>query len=99
MANNQLLQTLSELNLKIQNLIEDRKKLQLKIEELETRNLALEAQHQSDIKKIEQAEKDIEFLTISHKLAESPDAIISTRRQLSRLISTINNCIRMIKEE
>lgn len=99
MANDQLLQTLSELNSRIQSLIEVQNQLQLRVEELETRNLVLENQHQSDVKKIEQAEKDIEFLTLSHRLADSPDTIISTRRLLIRLIHTINNCITMINEE
>lgn len=99
MANDQLLQTLSELNSRIQSLIEVQNQLQLRVEELETRNLVLEDQHQSDVKKIEQAEKDIEFLTLSHRLADSPDTIISTRRLLIRLIHTINNCITMINEE
>ena len=99
MANNQLLSTIKELNSRIQNLIHVQNSLYDRIRELEQTNILLESQHKSDILKIEQAEKDIEFLSISHRLADSSDTIISTRRQLARLIGTINNCIRMLNEE
>ena len=40
-----------------------------------------------------------EFLTMSHRLADSPDSIISARRRLARLIRNIDSCISMLKEE
>ena len=99
MANNQLLQTLSELNSKIEELLKTQESLKKKVSELEERNLFLVKQHEKDLFLLENAGKDIEFLTLSHKLAESPDNLISTRRHLIGLMRTINNCIRMIKEE
>lgn len=42
---------------------------------------------------------DAEFLTMSYRLADSPDTIISARRQIARLIRNIDNCISMLKEE
>ena len=99
MATNQLLQTLSELNSKIEELLRIQESLKEKVSELEKKNLFLMNQHEKDLLLLENAGKDIEFLSLSHKLAESPDNLISTRRLLIRLIGTINNCIRMIKEE
>lgn len=99
MAQNQLLQTLTDLNDKISELLEAQKSLQEKVKNLEKQKNVLEAQHQEDIEKLRQAEKDIEFLSMSYKLADNPDTLISTRKTIIGLIRTINNCIRMLKEE
>ena len=99
MAQNQLIDSLSILSKKIEDLLKRQTMLHKRIEELEKRNNELEEQRQKDLKIIEKANQDIEFLTVSHKLAESPDTIISTRRKILGLIRTIDNCIRIIKEE
>ena len=99
MAQNQLIDSLSILSKKIEDLLKHQTMLHKRIEELEKRNNELEEQRQKDLKIIEKANQDIEFLTVSHKLAESPDTIISTRRKILGLIRTIDNCIRIIKEE
>ena len=99
MAQPQLLETLSELNIRIENLLEVQNELKKRIEQLEKRNSVLEEQHLNDVKLLEKTNKDIEFLTLSHRLAGSPDTIISARRKIGRLIGTIDNCIRMINEE
>lgn len=49
--------------------------------------------------RLRKAELDVEFLTMSHRLADSPDSIISTRRHIARLIRNIDSCISMLKEE
>jgi len=41
----------------------------------------------------------VEFLTMSYRLADSPDTIVSARRRIARLIRTIDSCISMLKEE
>lgn len=99
MAQPQLLQALTVLNSRIESLIEDRNALRAKLEKLEQRNIELENQHLQDQKLIEKVEKDVEYLQISHRLADSPDTIIAARRKIAGLIRTINNCIRMINEE
>lgn len=99
MAQQQLLNSLSELNAKIELLIENQKKLKQEIKELQIKNNMLEEMHQADMMIHSQDEKDIEFLTVSHRLANSPDTIISTRQKLIGLIRTINKCIRMLNEE
>lgn len=99
MAKPQLIQLLSDLTSKIESLMEERKKLLERNEELEKRNNFLEEQHNQDIQLLHQADLDIEYLKISHRLAESPDTIIQARRKILGLIRTINNSIRMLKEE
>ncbi len=70
-----------------------------RIETLESENSDLRSQLDERQKELEVAKRDIEFLTMSHRLADSPDSIISARRRIARLIRTIDNCISMLKEE
>ena len=99
MAQNQLISTLTALSNKIESLLEENKRLREKVEWLGNQNIVLENQHQKDLKLIEANQKDVEFLKFSHRLADSPDTIISARRKINGLIRTINSCIRMINEE
>ena len=66
---------------------------QLEEENAELRRLAAEAQKERD-----RALLDAEYLAVSHKLADSPDALVSARRRLSRLIRNIDRCLEMLKE-
>ena len=75
------------------------KQLYARIEELEEENAGLRQELQDNKALLAKATTDIEFLTMSYRLAESPDSIISTRRRIARLIRTIDSCISMLKEE
>lgn len=70
-----------------------------RIETLEEENNRLRDDYETALKELEKTRRDVEFLTMSHRLADSPDTIISTRRRIARLIRTIDNCISMLKEE
>lgn len=65
----------------------------LEEENADLRRLAAEAQ-----KEREKAMLDAEFLAVSHKLADSPDTLVSVRRHLARLIRNIDRCLEMLKE-
>ena len=99
MAKPELLTSISQLSKKIDSVLAQQQKLQKKITDLEKKNEELRLQHESDIKMLEKAEKEIEFLKVSHRLASSPEAIISARKKISSLIRTIDSCIRMINED
>lgn len=99
MAQPQLLTVISSLNEKITKLVEAQNALQAKILRLEEENMDLKAKHSADMSALKKAQTDIEFLTVSHKLASSDEALISTRRHIARLIRTIDNCISMINED
>ena len=60
----------------------------LEEENADLRRLAAEAQ-----KEREKAMLDAEFLAVSHKLADSPDTLVSARRHLARLIRNIDRCL------
>lgn len=99
MANPELINSLSTLSRKIDALLENQKKLRETILNLKNENRELKLMHQSDAEKIRNAEKEIEFLSISYKLAASPEDLISARNKVSALIRTIDSCIRLIKED
>ncbi len=66
---------------------------------LEKENEDLRTQLSETRAELDNTRKDVEFLTMSHRLADSPDSVISARRRIARLIRTIDNCISMLKEE
>lgn len=70
-----------------------------RIDSLEKENESLRLQLEDTRKELKAAQNDAEFLTMSHRLAQSPDSLISTRRHIARLIRTIDKCISMLKEE
>jgi regulator of replication initiation timing len=73
--------------------------LKARIAALEEENDNLRYELDNTRKELAAARTDAEFLTMSHRLADSPDTIISARRRIARLIRTIDNCISMLKEE
>lgn len=99
MAQPELLQSITKLSKKIDSLLDQQKKLQDRIVLLEKSNLELISQHENDIKMLEKANKEIEYLKVSYRLASSPEAIISARNKISGLIRTIDNCIRILNED
>ena len=48
---------------------------------------------------LRQARLEVDFLTVSHRLADSPENIISARRRLQRLIAKIDRCVSLLKED
>ena len=99
MAKPELIQSISLLSKKIDSLLERQRILQEKIQKLEEINRELTTRHQHDVEEIEKARKDIEFLSLSHRLADSPEALVSARKIIARLIRNVDSCIRMIKED
>lgn len=73
--------------------------LNSRISDLEKENADLRAQLSQSRKDLDKANTDVEFLTVSHRLADSPDTLLATRRKIARLIRHIDNCITMLKED
>lgn len=99
MATPELILTISRLSKKIDTLLENQSKLQQKVNELEIINSELNRQHEIDVAALTKAQKDLEFLSLSHRLADSPEALIEARTKVSKLIRTIDSCIRLIIED
>ena len=87
--------------------------LREKMEQLATqRDAALEAQKtmaqeaedprqelEACREQLREARLEVDFLTVSHRLADSPANIISARRRLQRLIAKIDRCVSLLKED
>ena len=87
--------------------------LRARIEQLASqRDAALEAnddlrQEAEDLKRqldecreeLKTARMEVDFLTVSHRLADSPHNIISARRRMQRLIAKIDRCVSLLKED
>lgn len=72
-------------------LVEQNHKLEEEIADL--RLEIAEARRERD-----RARLDAEYLTVSHRLADSPDTLIDTRRHIAKLIRNIDRCLEMLKE-
>ena len=48
---------------------------------------------------LREARMEIDFLTVSHRLADSPANLISARRRVQRLIAKIDRCVSLLKED
>lgn len=99
MAKSDLLSSLSILSRRIDGLLEERDRLLDKIRELDSENRELKAQKEQDRLMLENSRKDIEFLSMSHRLADSPEALVEARNKISKLVRTIDSCIRLLKED
>lgn len=98
MAKSDILYSISQLSKKIDALLVEREKLLDQIQKLKAENHELSLQHQKDVMLLENTKKDVEFLRLSHKLADSPEALVEARKEISSLVRTIDSCIRLIKE-
>lgn len=93
-----LIDVLNSLSSRIESLAEDYKKLEERIKELESENELLKAEISEKDRELKMSQQDVEYLTISHRLADNPDSIISARRHIARLVRTIDNCISMLRD-
>ena len=93
-----LLPVLNDLNQKIERLVAQQSRLIDRIKNLEEENKNLKIELEEERKNLMKSRNEVEFLTVSHRLADNPDSLISTRRHIARLIKTIDNCIAMINE-
>ena len=98
MAKPDLLRTITTLSRRIDLLISLNQSLSEKVEALEKENETLKKQHLLDVERIVKEEKNVEFLSLSHRLADSPQALIEARTKIASLIRTIDSCIRILKE-
>lgn len=83
---------------KMQTLGEEIQTLRETAEKLREENISLQAKVAELTGDLEKSRRDVEFLTVSHRLADNPDSLAETRRHVARLIRNIDRCIAMLKE-
>ncbi len=72
--------------------------LRERIRELEEENAGLRRKEAEAYIERDKALLDVEYLSVSHKLADNPDTLADARRIIAGLIKNINRCITMLKE-
>lgn len=79
--------------------------LQGEMEELRRKNSELEQLNAELVKRETEARQardtaltDVDYLKVSHRLADSPDSLVETRKVIAGLIRNIDRCIEMLKE-
>ncbi len=95
----QLLRVIKDLRSTIEALASQRDQFRTENERLSQEVESLKRQLDDSRKDLKEAQMEVDFLTVSHRLADSPDNLISARRRLKRLIAKIDRCVSLLKED
>lgn len=93
-----LLTTLDRLYKRIEETTELNHSLLERCKMLEERNADLEREAREMESERDKALLDVEYLCVSHKLADDPDRLVDARRRIAGLIRNIDRCLEMLKE-
>lgn len=93
-----LLSDLDMLESRLEGLAKQLRSLEERNRELEIRNAELLRDAQEARAERDRALRDAEYLAVSHKLADSPDVLVDTRRHIAQMIRNIDRCLVMLKE-
>ncbi|MBD5176840.1 MAG: hypothetical protein HDT05_05420 [Bacteroidales bacterium] len=84
---------------KIALLAEKRDDAEARCRELERKVYDLESDLADYRRRIQQANLEIEFLTLSHRLAADPQSLANARKTIGRLIRKVDAAIALIKTD
>ncbi|MDE6811715.1 MAG: hypothetical protein K2J15_05130 [Muribaculaceae bacterium] len=84
---------------KIALLSERRDRAESRCLELEKQIADLSATIRDKDQQLNEARLEIEFLTLSHRLADSPEALANARNTISRIIRKVDSAIALIKSD
>ncbi len=90
---------IKDLRRKALALAAERDQSKAELERLRTENAALKEQLAECRQELQASQMEVDFLTISHRLADSPENLISARRRVQRLIAKIDRCVSLLKED
>lgn len=99
MATQTLPEVIDGLIEKVRSLNDHIKRIERENAELRDKLQELEEELAEERESTARARLDADYLTVSHRLADSPDTLIATRRRISALIRTIDRCISMLKDD
>ncbi|MDE7346593.1 MAG: hypothetical protein K2N48_07635 [Muribaculaceae bacterium] len=90
---------IAELRAKIERLAKQRDMALAAQEALSQEKEDLKQQLEDCREQLREARMEVDFLTVSHRLADSPGNLISARRRMQRLIAKIDRCVSLLKED
>lgn len=90
---------LAEIRQKIETLAADRDAALQRISALEDQISDLQAELETTRNDLHRARLDVEFLTVSHRLADTPEAVVTARKIISGLIRKVDSAINLVKND
>ncbi|MBO5444353.1 MAG: hypothetical protein J5995_03295 [Muribaculaceae bacterium] len=90
---------IAELREKITGLVAQRDRAVQESERLREEVDTLRRQLSDTSRQLELARQEVDFLTVSHRLADSPDKLVAARRRVQRLIAKIDRCVSLLRED
>lgn len=90
---------LAEIYSKIEQLAARRAEAEAKIARLEEELADTRAELDDMRSQLHRARLDAEFLTLSHRLADSPEGLLTARRLIASLIRKVDAAITMVKND
>lgn len=93
-----LQQRIEEVGRKIERLERERRELLQQNVRLKAENADLTDENRRLRAELTSAQRDAEFLSMSHRLASDADSIVKARRRISGMIREIDRCISQLKE-
>lgn len=91
--------SLAAIQQKIQQLVDSRDNALSRCNDLEKEIAALKKDLQSCRDELKQAQLDAQYLSLSHKLADSPQALADARHIIGGLIRKVDAAIALIKND
>lgn len=88
-----------ELREKVSELAAERDSAVAESERLAEEVVRLRQQLADSSRDLDLARQEVDFLTVSHRLADSPENLVSARRRLQRLIAKIDRCVALLRED
>ncbi len=90
---------IAELRAKIEQLAQQRDAALASQKAMAEEAEALKQELEECREKLRESQMEVDFLTVSHRLADNPSNLISARRRLQRLIAKIDRCVSLLKED
>lgn len=90
---------LAEIRSKIERLAAQRDNANARIARLEQEISDLKADLNETRKELQRSRTDAEFLSLSHRLADTPEALVTSRRIIASLIRKVDAAINMLKND
>lgn len=90
---------IDSLSSKARHLVSQRESLKEENADLKEEIARLKGTIDEDMNRIASLEKEVEFLKLSHRLADSPEALIESRRIVAALIRKIDRCITLLNDD
>lgn len=90
---------IDSLSAKVMRLVSQRDSLKEENSDLKEEIARLKGMVDEDMNQIASLEKEVEFLKLSHRLADSPETLIESRRIVAALIRKIDRCITLLNDD